>query len=93
MNFSKSSFLSKFFKINKTSLVENTSTNKQLNFKTKNCNNLHDNLKQLEFISCLEMHLDTKNESSYSLNFLQDISKIKHSAQINTIQSIQYCKQ
>ncbi|WP_397364613.1 hypothetical protein [Olleya sp. R77988] len=63
-----------------------------LDNKLKHAVNLYHNLKQLEFISCFEMHLDKKKESSYSLSFLQELESIKHYAQLNTMQSIQYWK-
>lgn len=93
MNFLNISFFTNRFKA-KADLSITTTFSGKYNKDIANISskNLHDNLKQLEFISCLEMHLDTKKEGVYSLNFLQDISKIKHSVQINTIQSIQYYK-
>lgn len=45
-------------------------------------------LKQLEFISFFEMHLDKRNEDSYSLGFLQELAEIKHTSQLNTIELI-----
>jgi hypothetical protein len=45
-------------------------------------------LKQLEFISFFEMHLDKRNEDSYSLSFLQELAEIKHTSQLNTIELI-----
>jgi len=53
---------------------------------------LYLNLKQLEFISNFEMHLDNKAVDSYSLSFLQELSNIKQSAKLNTIQSIRFYK-
>jgi hypothetical protein len=45
-------------------------------------------LKELEFISYFEMHLDQRNEASYSLSFLQELALIKHTSQLNTIELI-----
>ncbi|OIQ20334.1 MAG: hypothetical protein BM549_10455 [Lacinutrix sp. MedPE-SW] len=53
---------------------------------------LKTNLKQLEFISRLEMHLDNSLTHIYSLKFLQELNNIKAQAQNKTIQSIKYCK-
>lgn len=84
--------LSKVFSINTTPLNQNSGSNQTSDLKTKHCQNLHTSLKQLEFISCFEMHLDNKKEDSYKLSFLQELARIKYSAEVNTIQSIQYCK-
>ena len=80
--------LSKVFSINTTPLNQNSGINQTSDLKTKHFQNLHTSLKQLEFISCFEMHLDNKKEDS----FLQELARIKYSAEVNTIQSIQYCK-
>ena len=53
---------------------------------------LQHNLKQLEIILSFEMNLDNNNLDKYSLSFLQEFEKIKHIAQINTIESIHYCR-
>ena len=47
---------------------------------------LRASLKQLEFISFFEMHLDQRNEDSYSLSFLQELALIKQTSQLNTIE-------
>ena len=54
-------------------VVQKTIPNKQLD----NC------LKQLEFISYLEINIE--NSDHYSLDFLQELSQIKYSAQMNTL--------
>lgn len=84
--------LSKVFAINTTPLNKHSGSNQALDLKIKHCQNLHTSLKQLEFISCFEMHLDNKKEDSYTLSFLQELARIKYSAEVNTIQSIQYYK-
>ena len=55
---------------------DNMTTSKQLRAR----------LKQLEFISFFEMHLDQRNEDSYSLSFLQELAQIKQTSQLNTIE-------
>ena len=69
MKLFNNSILSKLFSVNKTHSVKNNSNKlkENQNHKTKDCRNLHDCLKQLEFISCLEMNLDKKKEENYSL--------------------------
>ena len=47
---------------------------------------LHASLKQLEFISFFETHIDTRQEKSYSLSFLQEFAEIKRNSQLNTIE-------
>lgn len=47
---------------------------------------LQASLKQLEFISFFETHIDTRQEKSYSLNFLQKFAEIKRNSQLNTIE-------
>ena len=84
--------LSNVFAINTTPLNKHSGSNQALDLKTKHCQNLHTSLKQLEFISCFEMHLDNKKEDSYTLSFLQELARIKYSAEVNAIQSIQYYK-
>lgn len=90
MNFFKSNIFSRVFKINITS--NNKEINPNPNFTIQHRKILQDNLKQLEFISCFEMYLDKKNEDSYPLNFLQELASIRHSAQINIIESINIIK-
>lgn len=92
MNFINSNIFSIFFKPNYKAKSTNTSVKADQDFKINHCQYLHENLKQLEFISCFEMHLDKKNEDTYPLSFLQELANIKHFAQLNTIQSIEYCK-
>jgi len=53
---------------------------------------LHASLKQLEFISFFETHIDLRKEDSYSLSFLQELERIKHASQMNIIQLIEYKK-
>lgn len=72
-----------------TNVTDNTLDNMYDNQYSKS---LYLNLKQLEFISNFEMHLDNKAVDSYSLSFLQELSKIKQSAKLNTIQSIRFYK-
>tara|TARA_B100001059_G_C17834333_1_gene586876 strand:- start:782 stop:1090 length:309 start_codon:yes stop_codon:yes gene_type:complete len=72
-----------------TNVKDNTLDNMYDNQYSKS---LYLNLKQLEFISNFEMHLDNKDVDSYSLSFLQELSKIKKSAKLNTIQSIRFYK-
>ncbi|AUC82565.1 hypothetical protein CW733_10690 [Lacinutrix sp. Bg11-31] len=90
MIFFSNNILSKVFTINKISSVKKSNIKKKLN--TKNCKNLHDSLKQLEFISFFEMYLDKKNEDSYSLSFIQELENIRYYAEVNTLKSIEYCK-
>ncbi len=94
MNLLNNSILSKIFRVNTSPLVKNTGNKQQekQRLKAKDCKHLHACLKQLEFISCLEMTLDKKKEDNYSLNFLLELSKVKHYAKLNTLQSIDYCK-
>ena len=84
--------LSKVFSINTFPLRKKRGVNQTPELKAKHCQNLQSSLKQLEFISCFEMHLDNKKEDSYKLSFLQELARIKYHAEVNTIQSIQYCK-
>ncbi|MEQ3665915.1 MAG: hypothetical protein ABNH24_14925 [Olleya sp.] len=72
-----------------TNVKDNTLDNMYDNQYSKS---LYLNLKQLEFISNFEMHLDNKDVDSYSLSFLQELSIIKQSAKLNTIQSIRFYK-
>lgn len=53
---------------------------------------LQASLKQLEFISYFEMHIDKRKEDSYSLSFLQELEQIKHDSQMNIIELINYQK-
>ncbi|APX99619.1 hypothetical protein [Lacinutrix venerupis] len=92
MIFSKKQF-SRILKTDKNSSNKKTTTVQLFSTKKQHLNNLHNNLKQLEFISFFEMHLDKKNEDKYSLSFLQELEKIRHYAKINTLKSIQYCKE
>lgn len=57
-------------------------------FKNNIYNTLHFNLKQLEFISRLEDHLDKRKEKDYALEFLEELHALKFTAQKNTIKSI-----
>lgn len=89
-------FLSEFFKI----FLGSTNSVKQINVQDKTvqrckhniCNTLHFNLKQLEFISRLEDHLDKRKEKDYALEFLLELHALKFMAQKNTIRSIHSCK-
>ncbi|WP_055434815.1 hypothetical protein [Lacinutrix algicola] len=94
MKLFNNSILSKIFRVNRDCFVIKINNKKQVkeSFKSKDCKNLDNCLKQLEFISCLEMTLDNKKEDNYSLNFLLELSKIKHHAELNTLRSINYCK-
>tara|TARA_R110002051_G_scaffold305757_1_gene375920 strand:- start:374 stop:643 length:270 start_codon:yes stop_codon:yes gene_type:complete len=81
-----------FFK-SKIKVVTNVNDNTLNNmYDDQYSKSLYLNLKQLEFISNFEMHLDNKAVDSYSLSFLQELSKIKQSAKLNTIQSIRFYK-
>ncbi|WP_299338997.1 hypothetical protein [uncultured Psychroserpens sp.] len=53
---------------------------------------LQASLKQLEFISYFEMHIDKRKEDSYSLSFLQELERIKYDSQMNTLELINYQK-
>ncbi|MFQ3238526.1 MAG: hypothetical protein ACI9NI_000809 [Olleya marilimosa] len=81
-----------FFK-SKIKVITNVNDNTLNNmYDDQYSKSLYLNLKQLEFISNFEMHLDNKAVDSYSLSFLQELSKIKQSAKLNTIQSIRFYK-
>ena len=81
-----------FFK-SKIKVITNVNDNTLNNmYDDQYSKSLYLNLKQLEFISNFEMHLDNKDVDSYSLSFLQELSKIKQSAKLNTIQSIRFYK-
>ncbi|AUC74367.1 hypothetical protein CW732_01205 [Olleya sp. Bg11-27] len=85
----------RLFKVFNQSLESSTSLNVSLvkpDLKLKSCRVLHSSLKQLEFISFLEVHLSKKDLNEYSLNFLLELDKIKRHAKNNTIKSIAYCK-
>jgi hypothetical protein len=94
MNFLNNSILSKIFAINTPQLIKhnNIEHKQNLNLKTKHYKNLHDSLKQLEFISCFEMYIDKKKADSYSLSFLQELESIRYYAELNTLKSIECCK-
>ncbi len=62
-------------------------------FNTNNHITLKSSLKQLEFISFLEIHLSNKELNEFSLNFLIELTKIKHQAKSNTIKSIRFFKE
>lgn len=49
---------------------------------------LNNSLKQLEFISYFEMHVNNNNVHHYSLEFLQELEAIKFQSQRNTIEQI-----
>ena len=89
--------LKQFFKVffhhpdyGKTPVVAKDNVVQQCN--TEICNTLHFNLMQLEFINCLEQHLDKRKEKDYALEFLLELKALKFSVQQNTINSIRYCK-
>ena len=71
-------------------------TNREIDLKSLTDDNmttskqLRASLKQLEFISFFEMHLNKRNEDSYSLSFLQELAQIKHTSQINTIELLRH---
>lgn len=60
--------------------------------KLNSCKLLHSSLKQLEFISFLEVHLNKKDLNEYPLNFLLELDKVKRHARNNAIKSITYYK-
>lgn len=62
-------------------------------FNTNNHKTLQSSLKQLEFISFLEIHLINKELNEFSLNFLIELTKIKHQAKSNTVKSIRFFKE
>lgn len=92
MNFLTSTIFFKLFKTKTISNNNDVTVKPNQVFTIEPSKSLQDSLKQLEFISCLEMHLDKKNEDNYSLSFLQELTSIKHCAQLNTIQSIEFLK-
>ena len=53
-----------------------------------NSKTLHYCLKQLEFLSGFEAHLQTNN--NYSIEFLQSLDNIKYQAQLKAINAINY---
>lgn len=53
---------------------------------------LRASLKQLEFISFFETHIDKRKEASYSLSFLQELERIKYDSQNNIIELLEYQK-
>lgn len=62
-------------------------------FNTNNHKTLQSSLKQLEFISFLEMRLSKKELNKFSLKFLIELNKIKRQAKSNTIKSIRFFKE
>lgn len=86
MIFSYKNILSRLFKINKASFSIERVDKKRL--KTQNYKNLHDNLKQLEFISNLESHLDKKENNKYTKKLSKELDQARKETQLNTINSI-----
>lgn len=53
---------------------------------------LHYCLKQLEFISCFESHIENKKDNKYPVELLKKLEYIKYQAKVNTITAISYYK-
>lgn len=92
----KLKFLAKFKTLfSNENLVETTQSD---NLKTladekmKTSKQLQASLKQLEFISFFETHIDKRKEESYSLSFLQELENIKYASQKSVIELIEYQK-
>ncbi|WP_055447642.1 hypothetical protein [Lacinutrix mariniflava] len=92
MNFFKNTIFSILLKKNTTVVEKRKSLETELEKKEEHCKYLHDNLKQLEFISCFEMYLDGRKENSYSLSFLQELNAVKDRAELNTLEAIAFFK-
>jgi len=87
----------KLFNLFSDKISDGKSSKTILDLKKDDCMNmtkqLQASLKQLEFISYFEMHIDKRKEDSYSLGFLQELERIKHDSQTNIIELIKYQKQ
>ena len=60
-------------------------TSKQDEIMKRNQQLLKTNLLHLEFITKFESYLDAKNSDSFSLDFLQELDRVKRDVQIRTL--------